>query len=134
MNGRYFTDLLRKLPQGTITLKLDKESGNLLIEQGRRKYKLPVNDTSWFQNFSPFPEEGAVFWSGDFLQDIIDRISYCIGDEDTLEAIACLYMKPVDDYNIDTCGLNGHQFALVRFITEDIHSLRPEEGIRIQKK
>lgn len=134
VNGRYFTDLLRKLPQGTITLKLDKESGNLLIEQGRRKYKLPVNDTSWFQNFSPFPEEGAVFWSGDFLQDVIDRISYCIGDEDTLEAIACLYMKPVDDYNIDTCGLNGHQFSLIRFINEDIHSLLPEEGILIQKK
>lgn len=132
INGRYFTDLLRKLPQGTITLKIEKE--NLLIEQGRRKYKLPVNDISWFQNFSPFPEKRAVFWSGDFLQDIIERISYCIGDEDSMEAIACMYMKPLTDHNIDSCGLNGHQFALVTFVNDDIHALLPEEGILIQKK
>lgn len=134
VNGRYFTDLMRKLPQGTITLKLDESSGNLLIEQGRRKYKLPVNDNSWFQNFSPFPQEGAIFWSGDFLQDLIDRISFCIGDEDSLEAIACLYLKPVAENYIDSCGLNGHQFALVRFLNDDIHALLPEEGALIQKK
>lgn len=134
VNGRNFTDLLRKLPQGTITLKSDEESGNLLIEQGRRKYKLPVNDTSWFQNFAPFPEDGAVFWSGDFLQDMIDRISYCIGDEDTLEAIACLYMKPGSNDSIDACGLNGHQFAMLKFLNDDIRALLPEEGILIQKK
>ena len=134
VNGRYFTDLLSKLPQGTITLKLDEASGNLLIEQGRRKYKMPVNDTAWFQNFSPFPEEGAVFWSGDFLQDIIERVFYCIGDEDSLEAIACFYLNPIENQTIDSCGLNGHQFAMVRFINEDIHGLLPEEGMLIQKK
>ena len=134
VNGRSFTDLLRKLPQGTITLKLDEDTNNLLIEQGRRNYKLPVNENTWFQNFALFPEEGSVFWSGDFLQDIIDRISFCIGDEDTLEAIACLYMKPGENNNIDTCGLNGHQFAMVQFVNDDIYSLLPEDGMLIQKK
>ena len=134
VNGRSFTDLLRKLPQGTITLKLDEKTSNLLIEQGRRKYKLPVNENSWFQNFALFPEEGAIFWSGDFLQDIIERISFCIGDEDTLEAIACLYMKPGENNNIDTCGLNGHQFAMIKFVNDDIYNLLPKDGMLIQKK
>ena len=134
VNGRNFTDLLRKLPQGSITLRLDQESGNLLIEQGRRKYKLPVSDNSWFQNFSPFPETGAACWSGDFLEEIIERVSYCIGDEDSMEAIACFYLNPVAENSVDCCGLNGHQFAMVQFINDDVHGLLPEEGILIQRK
>ncbi len=134
VQGKAFVDLVRKLPPGSVTLKVDGESGNLLVEQGRRKYKLPTHDASWFQDFSAFPDERAVFWSGDFLQELIDRLNFCIGDEDTLEAIACLYIKPVGDDNIEACGLNGHQFAMFRFNNPDLHGLLPQEGILIQKR
>lgn len=60
VQGRAFVDLLRKLPAGEIVLQLDAEANVLRIEQGRRKYKLPVNDPVWFQNFSDFPaDEGT---------------------------------------------------------------------------
>lgn len=134
VQGRAFVDLLRKLPAGEILLKLDTASGNLLIEQGRRKYKLPVNDPVWFQNFSDFPAEGAVMWSGDFLQEIIDRVAFCISDEDAVEAIACLFLKPAADNRIEACGLNGHQFALLGFLNDELHAKLPPEGMLIQKK
>ena len=134
VQGKAFVDLVRKLPPGSVTLKMDEESGNLLVEQGRRKYKLPTHDASWFQDFSSFPDERAVFWSGDFLQELIDRLNFCIGDEDTLEAIACLYIKPVETDYIEACGLNGHQFAMFRFNNPDLHALLPPEGILIQKR
>ncbi len=135
VQGKSFFELVRKLPPGEIGLTLDAASGNLLIKQGSRRYKLPVSDRNWFQSFSPFPEDGAVTWSGDFLQETIDRVAYCISDEDTMEAMACMFLRPVDDgAKVEVCGLNGHQFSLVAFLNDDIHAMLPPDGILIQKK
>ena len=141
VQGRAFYDLVRKLPAGAeITLKTDAEKQNLLVEQGARKYKLPLNDPEWFQKFSAFPENGTLFWSGDLLNEIIEKTAFCISDEDSMEAIACMYMLPAqagpmdEGKRVDVCGLNGHQFAMFSFINDDVHALLPEEGILIQKK
>ena len=133
VQGRQFVDLLRRLPNGQISLKVDPESPVLHIEQGRRKYKLPVNDATWFQKFADFPEEGAVIWSGDFLQELIDKIMFCIGDEGS-DALACLFMKPAANERIEAAGMNGHQFAMLSFAHDDLRALLPAEGILIQKK
>ncbi len=138
VQGRAFVDLIRQLPNGKIKLQLDTENQTLHIEQGRKKYKLPTNDAIWFQEFSPFPVENAVIWSGDFFQDLLEKVTFCISDDDAMDAIACLYMKPVTreggDKYIEVCGLNGHQFALVSFHNDDLFALLPEDGILLQKK
>ena len=134
VQGRAFVDLVRQLPTGVLHLTLDEASGNLLIEQGRRTYKLPVSGAEWFQNFSAFPAENAVTWSGDFLQDILDKVAFCISDDDAMDAIACLCMKPRGNGRIDVCGLNGHQFALVSFTHDELAERLPETGMLIQKK
>lgn len=134
VQGRAFVDLVRQLPTGVLHLTLDEASGNLLIEQGRRTYKLPVSGAEWFQNFSAFPAENAVTWSGDFLQDILDKVTFCISDDDAMDAIACLCMKPRGNGRIDVCGLNGHQFALVSFTHDELAERLPESGMLIQKK
>lgn len=134
VNGRAFVELLRRLPGGDISLRLDEESHVLSVEQGRRSYKLPTVDPVWFQPLPPFPEEGSVLWSGDFFQDIIDRVAFCISDDDSAEGLACLYLKADESGKVDVCGLNGHQFAMVRFINDDLAHLLPENGLLIQKK
>jgi DNA polymerase-3 subunit beta len=134
VQGRAFVDLVRQLPDGKITLTLDGQSGNLLLEQGRRKYKLPVNDSSWFQTFSEFPAENAVNWSADFFQEVIERVSYCISDDDSAEAIGSLYIKSVGNGRIESCGLNGHQFAMTAFSHDELAAMLPSEGILIPKK
>ena len=133
VQGRAFVDLVRQLPNGQISLTLDDQSGNLLLEQGRRKYKLPVNDSTWFQPFSEFPSQNAVSWSADFFQELIERVSFCISDDDN-DAVSCLYMKSIGNGRIESCGLNGHQFAMVAFTHDDLAAKLPTEGILIQKK
>ncbi|MBU1249139.1 MAG: DNA polymerase III subunit beta, partial [Proteobacteria bacterium] len=49
VQGRAFYELVRKLPSGELTIKSDADRQNILVEQGSRKYKLPVNDEEWFQ-------------------------------------------------------------------------------------
>lgn len=136
VNGRNFVDLLRKLSSGVpISLSLEEGSGNLLISQkGTRNYKLPTNDSVWFQNFSAFPEGNSVIWSGDYLAELIDKISYCIADDESKDAIGCLYINPTASGHIDACGLNGHQFAMLRFLHDELHALLPKSGILIQRK
>ncbi len=135
VQGRSFYDLVKKLPPGEIFLETDENNSALMVKQGRRHYKLPLNDPEWFQNFSQFPDDNAVSLSGDQLQTIIDRISFCISDEDTMEAVACISFKPlVDDQCVEICGMNGHQFAMIRLMNPEILSLMPEEGILIHKK
>lgn len=145
VNGRNFVDLLRKLSTNApISLSLEEGSNNLLISQkGTRNYKLPTNDPVWFQNFSAFPEgsrpeggaeRGPVVWSGDYLAELIDKVSYCIADDESKDAIGCLYINPTDSGGIDACGLNGHQFAMLRFLHDELHALLPGNGILIQRK
>lgn len=139
VQGRAFYDLVRQLrgDQGELVIKTDGENQNVLVEQGSRKYKFPVNDPEWFQKFSTYPEEGSVFWSGDFLDEMIDKLAFCISEEDSMEAIACLYMAPREEAGekiIEVCGLNGHQFAMFRFMNDDIHEMLPEDGVLIQRK
>ena len=134
VNGRAFVELLRRLPGGDIQLRLDKESNTLLVEQGRRSYKLPAADPVWFQALPPFPEEGAVLWAGDFFQDIIDRVSFCISDDDSTEALSCICLKSVEPGKVDVCALNGHQFAMVRFLNDELAAKLPADGLLLQKK
>ncbi|MDR3176316.1 MAG: DNA polymerase III subunit beta [Desulfovibrio sp.] len=135
--GRQFVELLRRLPSGQLSLKVetsgtDATASLLHIEQGRRKYRMAVNDSTWFQSFSDFPESGAALWSGDYLQELIDRIAYCIDDEDS--ALSCFFMKPAENGRIEAAGMTGHQFAMRSFVNEDLRALLPMEGIMIQKK
>ena len=134
VNGKALVELIKKLPGGDIKLHLDKETNNLLVEQGRRSYKLPVSDPVWFQALPPFPEEGSVLWAGDYFQELLDKISFCISDDDSQEALACLYLKNAGNGKIDACGLNGHQFAMMRFVNDAIAEKLPENGLLLQKK
>lgn len=133
VQGRSFFDLVRKLPPGEIQLKLDAAGQTLEVTQAGRRYKLPTSEKSWFQPFAEFPQGEHVTWSGDFLQELIDRVFFCVSDEDTMEAMACMYMRPMEE-RIEVCGLNGHQFAMAGFVNDDIKGLLPAEGILIQKK
>ena len=139
IQGRSFFELVRKLPSGEMTIRTDSEAQHVVVEHGHRNYKLPVNDPNWFQNLSEFPEAAAAMWSGDFLHEVIDKVAYCISDEDSMEAIACMYMdpsgqEPGEETLIEVCGLNGHQFAMLNFYNDDIKDILPEDGVLIQKK
>jgi DNA polymerase-3 subunit beta len=135
VQGRAFYDLVHKLPNDAMLLKIDPKTQNLLIEQGKKKYKLATNDVNWFQNVAAFPEASPVPWSGEALKTVIDQIFFCISEEDTMEAAACINFKPMtEEQFIDVCGLNGHQFAMVRFQNDALLAMMPPEGLLIQRK
>lgn len=134
VQGKNFSELIRRLPSGEITLRQEKEGGPLSIEQGRRKYKLPTSDAAWFQPFTPFPQEESVLWSGDFLKELIERIAFCTSDEESMMAMSCVNFSRLEQNGVEVCGLNGHQFATVEFKNPELYALIPENGFLISKK
>ncbi|MEF8823078.1 MAG: DNA polymerase III subunit beta [Desulfohalobiaceae bacterium] len=134
IQGRNIHELLRKLPAGDIQFRLDQESETLLLEQGKRKYKLPTYDSTWFQHFHQFPQEDAVLWTGAELKSLIDRIAFCIADDNT-ENMHYLNLVPTQGHEgwIEACGLNGHQFALTRFKNKELAQRLGSGGILIAK-
>ena len=131
--GRNFHDLFRKLPPGEVKLSTDEQNENLLIEQGKRKFKIPVYDSAWFHSFRTFPERNAVMWSGDYLKELIDRIAFCISDDNS-DKMHNMKFKPLhDSQEVEVCGLNGHQFAMQKFSNQEILEILEDEGLLIAK-
>ncbi len=135
VNAKAIVELIRKLPTDKdINFKLDLEKNILIVSQGRKSYKLPIADPVWFQPLASFPEDGHILWAGDYFKELLDKISFCIHDDESQEYLACLYINNVIEDKIDICGLNSHQFAMVRFINETIAEKIPENGLLILKK
>ncbi len=133
VQGRSFYELCRKLPPGEINITTDPENTTLLLEQGTRKYKLPTHDPYWFKDFRPFPEHNAVLWSGDYLRELIDKISFCISDDNS-DKMHNMKFTPIESTNeIEVCGLNGHQFAMQKFLNQDIYDILGQDGLLIAK-
>ncbi|KUJ96562.1 MAG: DNA polymerase III, beta subunit [Desulfonauticus sp. 38_4375] len=133
VQGKIFSDLLKKLNPGNITLSLQGQK--VLITQGQNKYSIPVVESSWFQEFYKFPEENKKIWSGDIIKEAIDKVYFCISDDESLESMTCMSIKKGKEVgDIEFCGLNGPKMALFKLINEDIYSILPEEGILINKK
>lgn len=159
VQGRNLVDLVRKLPAGKINFNLDANSGSLIISSGNRRYKLPVYDSTHFLPLAEFPSGSSalkVVWSGEYLRELVERVNYCVSDEDVMEGMACLFMgqrsegeseggagaadktEELPDNSpenlIDVCGLSGHQFARISFKNNDINKLLQEKNLLIQKK
>ncbi len=82
VQSRAMTDLIRNLPSGLVHIETDDKDSNVIVSQGKRLYKLPTSSATWFQEFSTFPEGDAVTWNGESLADIIEKILFCISDDE----------------------------------------------------
>jgi len=135
VNGRHLYDLIRKLSPGELQFFVDEKTSNLVIKQNKRKYVLPINENYWFQPLSTFPEENSISMLGETLSTIIDKVSYSVSDDDTLQAFNCMLIKfAKKDNKVDFCGLNGHQLALYKMEHEGLQGMLPEQGILISQK
>lgn len=135
VTGRTLVDLIRQFPAGEMEMEADIEKNNFLLKQGKRgRYKLPMYSPEWFQPLAEFPDGEPVAWSGDFLMELIERIAFCIDDDESRDALACLCFKPRANGKIEACGMNGHQFAMVTFIHPELCAMLPEKGLLINKK
>lgn len=132
VNGRKLAELMRRMPPGEITMRLNDDGNVLYLEQGRKRYKLPANDPTWFQELAEFPEE-YFLWAGEEIKDILDKTIFCIADTETLTNITCLSLMPGEEKKVESCGLDGQKIALLWFENQDMYNVLAENNILLEK-
>ncbi len=136
VEGKKFSDLIRKLKPGEIIFKEDQEKNTLFIQQDKRRYKIPTTEKSWFPDLAPFPGENNILWSGEVIREIIDKISFSVSDDDTLGTMTCMKIARggEPDKEVEFCGFDIENMGLYTVKNEDVFNLVPEEGMLIPKK
>lgn len=113
-------NVLSKLPMDVdITFTLETgERSELVISQGRRKYKLPVsNQHPELFDTTPFPAEETFIDEEHAISKALDKVKPYVSTEESLEAISCVLLRG-EGNRLSVVGLNGHQFAHVSQETE----------------
>lgn len=131
VDARNFVELVSKLPAGEVHLHKEP-SGNLVVAQGRRKYKLPCVNEEWFNHPRTFPDS-SVFMAGDILLESIDRVRHCISTNVAEDYINCLILRKRHDA-AEFIGLNGHNMALCRLDNADLCGLIPDSELLIPER
>lgn len=135
LSSKTFTDLFRALPQGTVEVSTEGEQA--VLRQSGRTYRLPLSDPTFFQPLSPIPESmtqgGAVSWNGKALIELVDRVQFCVGDDDD-SPVGCMVIRPDSDGKVHICALDGTKFALCSLDYPDLYTSLPRSGLLIQKK
>ena len=116
-----------------VELEHKASDGTVSIVHKNGRCKLPVMSADWFQPLQEFPETESILWSGDIFKLIIEKVSYCINDDISLEAFYCLYFNKNQDQKIDICALNGHQFSMFQIYNDQFYQRLPDQGLLIQK-
>ncbi len=127
------TELVRSLPSGVLRLETDEEGNTMTVTQGRRIFKLPTSTATWFQEFSKFPEGEVVVWNGESFSDIIEKVLFCVSDDEET-AFGSLLVKPDGQGGVQFAGLDGSRFASCVILNDELLARLPEDGIKIPKK
>lgn len=132
VDGKTISELVKRLPDGEITLKTDSKN-NLLISQGRKKYNLPITASEFYQNTSVFPDNKNALLDGAKLLEVLDGIGFCIDNDKTQDnALSCICFKPIDSGKIEISGMDGHKFAMHTIIDNGFCEVMPENGVLFQ--
>lgn len=132
VQGQIFYGLLSTC-EGNIDLSIKEGDGSVRLKHSAGVCKLPVMSPNWFEEMKPYPNNPSVYWAGDMIKEIIDKIFFSINDDfTTLDALSCLYITK-NGPKIDICGLNGHLFAMYSIVHDQIYQSISDDGVLIQK-
>ncbi|MFN2268963.1 MAG: DNA polymerase III subunit beta [Desulfonatronovibrio sp.] len=136
VEGKKFSELIRKLKPGEIILKVDNDQNILHIQQDKRRYKIPTSDSSWFPELEEFPEEKNVLWSGEIFREIIDKTFFCVSEDNTMGSLTCLKISKgdPDKTEIEICAFDMQNMGLYTLKDESIYNIIPDEGMLIPRK
>ena len=109
VDAQFFMNVIKKMPDGDITLSTD--DGSLIVKGGKARFKMPYKDGEEFPTL-PEPNSTSHFsLMGDEFRDVIKQIGFSASPVSTMKALEGITFN-VKDKTLNAYALDGTRVAM----------------------
>lgn len=111
LSSRLFSEIVRKLPDGEVTISTDSENFMTYITCEKAKFNISGMDGEEFPELPPIEKETQVTISQFTLKEMVRQTVFAIADN-TNKIILTGELFEIKDNVLRICALDGHRIAL----------------------
>ena len=110
VNARFFGELIRRLPDGNVSVNYDEQSGSIHIRCGKSEYDIPGLDFSEYPEMPRFNEIKSVEIPQDTLANMISRSLFAVSKEETRPVYTGTLFE-IFDRELTLVSVDGYRLA-----------------------
>ena len=109
VNARFFTELIRRLPDGMVTVICD-DSNNINIKCGKSEYNIPGLDYSDYPEMPRFNEIKKIEIPQNILANMISRTLFAVSKEE-IRPVYTGTLFEIEDDELTLVSVDGYRLA-----------------------
>lgn len=111
--ARYFAEIVRRLPDGTVSFVAELSSYSVSLRYGRAEAMLNGYSAEEFPKLPEVAPKVAFAVQGDLLRDVVRQVVYAVG-QDELRPIFTGVLLEIEEQEIRAVATDTHRLALRR--------------------
>jgi DNA polymerase III subunit beta len=128
VHGRKFLEIMKEMENGDVNLEIKENT--LTIRQKQTEIILSLQDSEEFPEVKEIEGFEQFTVSGKLLQEITDKVSFAISNDETRYVLTGMHMKGMEG-KIVVVGTDGFRMALFQ---KEIENIKGFKGITIPKR
>ena len=133
VNAKNFSDILREMPDGQLTLDLDSSKNILNINCHDIHFSLLITSPEDFPQLVFSNQKNSFSLKAKKLLEIISKTSYAISTDETRLHLNGLFLQEFDS-NLRAVATDGHRLSLIDTDVESLDIEMFKNGIIVPKK
>jgi len=133
LNSKNFFDILRELPNESLSLNIDKENNLLKAECGEIKYSLLITSNEEYPNLNFQGSSKSFELTADSILSFINKTHHAISTDETRPFLNGIYLQNTGD-KLRAVATDGHRLALYDHQQANLNDALLSEGIILPKK
>ncbi|MFD1362638.1 DNA polymerase III subunit beta [Lentibacillus salinarum] len=109
LQSRYFPDIVRKLPEKTVTIQTD-ENLNVTIQSGKAKFNLNGQDASEYPQLPRVQTDDSFEISSDLLKNLIRQTGFAVSTMETRPILTGVNIK-IENETLSFTATDSHRLA-----------------------
>lgn len=130
-NAKKLYSLVSKLGNDAISFEADEKKNIVMIKQGRRRYKLAIQNKEYFPGIESINEDEKVECDAKQLRDSISKVSFAISPDANVGGMNCLKITAIEGGHVELLGFNGNILSVQNVENPALAEALPEGGVLI---
>ncbi|MDC1175232.1 DNA polymerase III subunit beta [Bacteriovoracaceae bacterium] len=133
VNAKNLSDILRELPNGSLSLTIDSSENILKINSGKIDFKLLIYKNEDYPQLTFSNVDNQFEISSAEVLEIIQKTSHAISADETRLYLNGIYLQEIDS-KLRAVATDGHRLSLIDTEVDNIHNDNLVNGIIIPRK